>query len=103
MRQYFKGCYFKCCSEGGRAFALIPAQHSDGRRHSASLQVITDEGVYMIPCSGMKFEKGKIKLGKSEFSAGGISLGVDSKDCRIHGRLRFRGHQKIRYDIMGPF
>ncbi len=102
MRQYFKGYYFKCC-ERESAFALIPALHNDGKKCSATLQVITNDGAYIIPCHDIEFKDGKIKIGKNRFSSKGISLDVDSKGLRIYGNLSFSKMQKIRYDIMGPF
>lgn len=104
MKHYFKGYYFKCCG-GGRAAALIPALHIDGKKRSASLQVVTDNGAFVIPYSDIRFGRKppEITIGKNRFSSRGIILDACSGDCRIYGKLRFGRLQKIKYDIMGPF
>lgn len=109
MRQYFKGYYFKCCM-GDETIAFIPAlhrskQHRKGQEGSASLQIITKQHVYFIPYDTIIFGKGslKIKVGSSYFSEKGICLDVDTKECQIHGKLKFGRMQKPKYSIMGPF
>lgn len=104
MRQYFKGYYFKCRAEN-KTVAIIPALHNDGKESSASLQIITNDNAYIIPYSKIRFsdDKFKIKIGQNYFSEKGISLDVDSKECSIHGKLKFGRLQKIKYNIMGPF
>lgn len=104
MNRYFKGYYFKC-AEGDKAIALIPALHMGEKEEIASLQVITDEAVYSIPYSEIRFgsEKFKIRIGNSYFTKKGIYLDVDSEECRIYGKLKFGRLQKIKYDIMGIF
>ncbi len=100
--QYFKGYYFKC-SENGKSIAMIPALHHDGKRRNASLQIITEDKVYIVPYSHIKFEKGIIRLGKNLFSEKGMVLNVDCGGCKINGRLCFQKLKKLKYDIMGPF
>ena len=64
--QYFKGYYFKC-SENDKSFAMIPALHHDGKRRNASLQIITEDKVYIVPYSDIKFKKGEISWGEILF------------------------------------
>lgn len=100
--QYFKGYYFKC-SENDKSFAMIPALHHDGKRRNASLQIITEDKVYIVPYSNIKFKKGIIKLGRNLFSEKGMSLNVDYDGCKINGKVYFKKPEKLKYDIMGPF
>lgn len=100
--QYFKGYYFKC-SENDRSFAMIPALHHDGKRRNASLQIITEDKVYIVPYSDIKFKKGIIRLGRNLFSEKGMSLNVDYDGCKINGKVYFKKLKKLKYDIMGPF
>lgn len=104
MRQYFKGYYFKC-TEKEKAIALIPALHTDGKERSASLQIITNDQVFVIPYANIRFDdtEFKIRIGRHYFSSKGICLDADSKECSIHGKLKFGDLQKIKYSIMGPF
>ncbi len=103
LKKYFEGYYFKCC-EGKAAFALIPALHQDGKRKSASLQIITREGAYVIPYKNIWFgDNCEIKLGKNRFSEKGILLNACSNECRAYGKLYFGEFHKIASDIMGPF
>lgn len=100
--QYFKGYYFKC-SENDKSFAMIPALHHDGKRRNASLQIITEDKVYIVPYSDIKFKKGIIRLGRNLFSEKGMSLNVDYAGYKINGKVYFKKPEKLKYDIMGPF
>lgn len=104
MKQYFRGYYFKCCGEGSTA-AFIPALHVDGEESSASLQVITGDTVFIIPYRDIKFDKHGfgVKIGRNYFSGRGMSLNVNTKGCKIHGKIRFGPLTKLKYNIMGPF
>lgn len=104
MRQYFKGYYFKCSTDN-ETIALIPALYCDGKRSSASLQIITNEKSYSVAYPEIAFGKGRlqIKIGHNYFSEKGIYLDIDDEECRMHGKLKFGELQKIKYDIMGPF
>lgn len=42
---YFKGWYFKCCTDD-KTIAFIPAYHYSDNKTSASLQIITDDAAY---------------------------------------------------------
>ena len=49
MNHYFKGWYFKA-QNANQTIALIPAMHIDKTQEkSASLQIISDNGVWFIP------------------------------------------------------
>ena len=47
-RGYFKGWYFKCCTED-KTIAFIPAYHCSNHKKTASLQIITDDFAFNIP------------------------------------------------------
>lgn len=100
--KYFKGYYFKC-SDKDKTVAFIPALHKHKGKKRASIQIITNENVYVVPYSKIKFGNKKIKIGSNYFSDQGIYLDIDSKDCCIHGKLKFGIFQKLAYSIMGPF
>ena len=104
IRQYFKGYYFKCSTEK-ETVALIPALHCNGKKCSASLQVVTEEGSFFVSCSRLQFgdKKCAVEIGDNRFSEKGISLNLTTKGHHVHGKLKFGESQKIRYDIMGPF
>ncbi len=101
---FFKGYYFKC-STGEEIIAFIPAIHGVRKDKSASLQIITEEGVYNIPIRSMVLEERplKVKAGKNLFSLKGICLEIDSEEIKAAGKLRFSDIRKIKYNIMGPF
>lgn len=104
MNQYFKGYYFKC-STGVETVAFIPALHADGKKRSASLQVITEEAVYEIPFPAVRFTSDPfcVRIGENTFSEQGIFIDIDANGCRIHGKLQFGDFFRLRYGIMGPF
>lgn len=104
MKPFFKGYYFKCSTDSEN-IAFIPALHQNGKLRSASLQVITENKTYTIPYQEITFGKKdvKIKLGKSYFTERGMILDVNEPGCRIYGKVRFCGLQRLKYDIMGPF
>lgn len=107
-KRYFKGWYFKCCSDD-KTVAFIPAYHCCNGKKTASLQVITDDTALTlnIPFSELKCSKRKlyIKFGKSIFSDKGILLDFKDKKngIELRGSVRFKYLTPIRYDIMGPF
>lgn len=106
MGEYFKGYYFKCSDEyGNGAVALIPALHTNGKKHRASLQVITAGNSYTFPYSDIRFGKNspRIRIGKNRFSEKGMLIDARSDECRISGGLVFGRLKSIKYDIMGPF
>lgn len=104
MGPYFNGYYFKC-SDSAKTVAFIPAFHSDGKKRGASLQIITNDNVYVIPYAGIRLDDRNcsIRIGHNFFSKKGISLNISSPKYRIRGRLRFGQLQPVKYSIMGPF
>lgn len=105
-KRYFKGWYFKCCSDD-KTVAFIPAYHCCNGKKTASLQVITDDTAVNIPFGELKYNEKKlyIKLGKCIFSGKGILLNYkdEESDIVLKGSVRFKSLSPIRYDIMGPF
>lgn len=101
---YFKGCYFKCCTED-KTIAFIPAYHDCNNKKSASLQIITDDAAFHIPFHTIQYSDKPlyIKLGDCKFTEHGISLNYHSNNLSVKGVLRFQSLSPIRYDIMGPF
>ena len=107
MQSYFEGLYFKQQNKG-ETVALIPALHIDSRgTKSASLQIITNQEAYNLPCSGrdiaLNRRKNQVVVGKNRFSPSGIALDVDTPQVKAHGTLCFEGITPLSYDIMGPF
>lgn len=104
MQNFFQGWYFKCCTDN-RTIAFIVAVHNDGNKRSASLQIITDKEALFIPYQTISFhsEQQTVQIGNNFFSPRGIYLDIDTQKNHITGFLQFKHHQKIAYDIMGPF
>lgn len=105
---YFEGWYFKCQTKAGKAIALIPAFHIDaGNRHSASLQVIANSGVWWLEYPVEAFSASqtqlRIQIGSASFSEAGISLKIEQPEISLHGRLNFGSFLPLKSDIMGPF
>lgn len=103
-RDYFKGYYFKCCTDK-ETVAFIPAYHSNNGITTASLQIITDHAAFHLPFRTMECQEKPLsaKLGNCSFSKDGIILNAQSNHSLFHGTLRFQPLSPIRYDIMGPF
>ena len=101
--EYFMGRYFKCAGES-HTVAFIPSFHCCGGK-SAVLQIITDDNVFRLPFSGLKYiEKPLlVKIGNNIFSEKGIKLNIKTDALTAQGALRFGELSPIRYDIMGPF
>lgn len=101
-RNYFKGWYFKCSGEN-QTIAFIPSFHCRG--DNIYLQIITDENVFCLPFSRLKYRESplSVKVGNSIFSEKGIKLDIKTDKLRAQGALRFGELTPIRYDIMGPF
>ena len=101
---YFKGWYFKCCTDD-KTIAFIPAYHYCDNKKSASLQIITNDAAFHIPFQTIKYNDKPlhVKLGDCRFTERGISLNYQSNRLKVEGILRFQPLSPIRYDIMGPF
>jgi hypothetical protein len=84
---------------------MIPSVHRDGKKRTASLQIITEDGAWSVPFSGREFQKKKnqIFLGENRFGKEGIRLKVDTPQLKGKGHLRFGTLTPLTYDIMGPF
>ena len=104
MRNYFKGMYFKCQSED-KTLAVIPAVHQVGRKRICSIQVITEEGSYVVAYPGKAYrrKKGKVYIGRSCFDESGMYLAVNTKGLHLKGRIAFGKLTPLKYHIMGPF
>lgn len=103
-RDYFKGWYFKCCTEE-KTIAFIPAYHRSNHIETASLQIITDNEVFNLSFDSPKYRENPliVRIGNCCFSEKGIRLDIQNKSLNIQGLLRFHGLSPIQYDIMGPF
>ena len=104
MGGYFYGWYLKCQSEG-QTLAVIPAVHRTGRRRTASIQIITEDGAWIVPFRADEFRrvKGDIYIGKNRFGRRGIRLSIHTPQVSAEGRLSFGALSPLKYDIMGPF
>lgn len=103
-KDYFKGWYFKCCAED-KTIAFIPAFHYNNGRETASIQIITDDEVFIAPFDSLECCKMplSIKIGDCYFSEKGINLNIQNDNLNIQGNLKFCRLSPIQYDIMGPF
>ena len=103
-RQYFYGWYLKCQSDS-QTLAVIPAVHqSDGKR-SCSIQIITDDSVWIVPFSEDAYRKRgmKLSIGKNQFTDKGFRLSIRTPDLSVRGKIVFGSLSPLKYDIMGPF
>lgn len=105
---YFEGWYFKCQTQNGYSFALIPAIHirKDGQK-SASMQVITEDQTWWLEYPASSFAASgnslHIQIDGNCFSEEGLLLDVEQEGLSLHGRVSFGPFQPLRSDIMGPF
>lgn len=104
MHGFFYGWYLKCQSDT-QTLAVIPAVHKTGRKHSCSVQMITEQGAWTVPFSSDVFrrKKNRISIGVNRFGTKGIRLAIHTPELNIRGRLEFGPLFPLRYDIMGPF
>lgn len=104
MDGYFYGWYLKCQSKEN-TLALIPAVHDNGVSRTSSLQIITDDGAWVIDAKGKDFKKTKsnIFIAKNRFGVNGIRVNMENADVKIKGKIDFGPLHPIKYDIMGPF
>ena len=104
MRGTFYGWYLKCQSDT-QTFAVIPAIHKKGNKCTCSIQVITDQGAWIVTGNAGEFRrKGKnIFIGKNRFGEKGIYLKIKTPELMIEGKLDFGPLSPLKYDIMGPF
>jgi hypothetical protein len=106
MGDYFSGLYFKCQSEN-ETLAIIPAFHKRGGAKSCSVQLICDGGAwnFALPYERFRVFNGNFsfKIGENKFDSKGLTLSLETKECKAFGHLKFGRLSPIRYDIMGPF
>lgn len=101
---YFKGWYFKCCTEN-ETVAFIPAYHRTNGQTTASLQIITDTFAINLPLRSLKYQSRPLHISTDcgSFSENGITLDITQNGHSIKGVLQFGRLTPIKYDIMGPF
>ena len=104
MGNYFCGWYIKC-QNGAQTVAFIPAYHIVNNQRSCSLQVITDDGAWIVEYPYAEFSKDEqgVKIGPNVFAKEGCHLEVCIPGLEVHGDLKFGAFAPIAYDIMGPF
>lgn len=107
MNNYFKGWYFKAQNDK-QTVAIIPAIHIDGKgEKSASIQIISDNGVWNIRFPYEQFScrrnKLQVKIGENIFSNQGLTINSKTDEVTACGNLKFGPLSPICYDIMGPF
>lgn len=103
-RGYFKGWYFRCCTDD-KTVAFIPAYHCSNHIKSSSLQIITDDAAFNMPFDTLEYSEKplSVKIGNCRFSGNGIALNFQNNQIKLEGSLRFQLLSPIGYDIMGPF
>jgi hypothetical protein len=107
MNSYFKGWYFKAQNDT-QTVAIIPAMHIDEKgEKSASIQIITDNGVWNIRLPYEQFSccrnKLRVKIGENIFSDQWLTLNAKTDEVTACGNLKFGPLSPICYDVMGPF
>lgn len=103
-KHYFKGWYFKCCTPT-QTIAFIPSYHRYGDTQTASLQIITDNAAFQVPCRTLSVREKPLRIRADDctFSENGIRLQLQTNTLSASGTLRFHSLSPIRSDIMGPF
>lgn len=104
MYNSFYGWYLKCQSET-QTLAVIPAVHNAGKKHTCSIQVITDNDAWTVMFHAGLFRRTRrnIFIGENRFGEKGIYLAINTPQLIIRGKLDFGRLSPLRYDIMGPF
>lgn len=99
MKPYYEGWYMKH-QQGDDVLAVIPGRAQD----SAFIQIITSSASHFVAYPLEDFRQdGIMRIGSSVFAQNGMDVDVRTPDVELVGRLRYRGHIPLRYDIMGPF
>ena len=93
MNNYFKGWYFKAQNDT-QTVAIITAMHIDEKgEKSASIQIITDNGVWNIRLPYEQFSccrnKLRVKIGENIFSDQGLTLNAKTDEVTACGNLKF--------------
>lgn len=108
MQGFFYGWYMKCQSDM-QTLAVIPAIHRAGNKCTCSIQIITEDGAWIVSYSGNAFHRtGRsitdgMSIGKNRFGKNGIRLEIREPKLSVKGILRFGPLSPLKYDIMGPF
>lgn len=108
MQGFFYGWYMKCQSDM-QTLAVIPAIHRAGNKRTCSIQIITEDGAWIVSFAGNAFHRtgqsviDGISVGKNRFGKNGIRFDIREPNLRVKGRLRFGPLSPLKYDIMGPF
>lgn len=104
MAGFFYGWYLKWQSDN-QTLAVIPAVHQSGRKRTCSIQIITDDGAWIVPFSADAYHRtgSNMVIGKNRFGKHGIRLVIHTPELSVKGKLFFGPLSPLRYDIMGPF
>lgn len=106
-KKYFEGWYVKFVTADGEAVALIPSFHADADGNAYSMLQVAGERSF-----GMRFpadaltareDMFSVKLGDSEFGAGGAVVDAEADGHKVCGEVAFGKLTPPRRDIMGPF
>ena len=105
MKKYFYGHYFKLQSDK-YTIAFIPSYSRVGKKYVASLQVITNDGSFVIDYDYSEYKRGKdfeVSIGNNHFRKNGIKLDINRDDIKLSGDIVFGDFNVLKKDIMGPF
>ena len=103
-KEGFFGWYFKCQSEE-ETIAFIASVSTVNKLSTASLQIVTKDGVWDVNFPGECFtlKGGNIVLSDNRFGKNGIKINITTADLRARGTLVFQDFTPLESDIMGPF
>lgn len=104
MHNFFYGWYLKCQSDM-QTLAVIPAVHKTENKCTCSIQIITEDGAWIIPFSVDDFRqsRGVIGIGNNRFGERGFRLSIHTSELTVKGRIGFGPLSPLKYDVMGPF
>lgn len=104
MHNFFYGWYLKCQSDM-QTLAVIPAIHKTENKCTCSIQIITEDGAWIIPYAVDDFHQGRrvIKIGNNRFGKRGFKLAIHTPELTAKGIIGFGPLSPLKYDIMGPF
>ena len=104
MHSFFYGWYLKCQSDT-QTLAVIPAVHKAENKCTCSIQIITEDGAWIIPFSvdDLRRSRRVIRLGNNRFGERGFSLSIHTSELTVKGEIGFGPLSPLKYDIMGPF
>ena len=107
-KNYFEGWYFKHVSaDKGNAFAVIPGISVSGDSHSFVQYVDGNSGktsYFRYETGDFVFNRNKfeIQIGKSHFSANGISLNLNNSDFSVLGEINYSEISGLPKSILMP-